>query len=243
MPKSSLALIGAVLIILLVGVAMATQRSQRRLLEMNAALQHQLSASKLASENRLLSNSLAQTRLVESSIQELVKLRSEVNRLRQEKDEFIETNQAQLVETTAEQLRELAAIREYIGGLGEEVFSLREAVQEFYAGALPPAAATAGREQPTPTERTRANEDGPMAIRIIETHGDAFAENLKQSASAAEGETFQEVFGRYLRAHGVDLGNVAGLVYDERTGRVIVRATPPAIEAIERLAVGLQQTE
>ena len=66
---------------------------------------------------------------------------------------------------------------------------------------------------------------------------------LVHATAAQDSETFQEVFGRFLRNNGVDLSNVAGLVFDERTGRVIVRRPAPTLDTIEQLTVALDRAQ
>ena len=78
---------------------------------------------------------------------------------------------------------------------------------------------------------------------MIDTQGDAFAEKLKRSVAAQENETFQEVFSRFLQVNGIDVSNVAGFGYNERTGKVIVRAPQATLDQIEKLTVALDRAQ
>jgi DNA repair exonuclease SbcCD ATPase subunit len=238
--KTKVGMIGAVALVSIAGLA--TIQHQLRLREENESLRQELAqVSRLSADSKRLSNLVAQAKVAQASandqFQELLRLRREVSRLSQEREESNRVNQAKMVQSVSDQLRELSALRSQVSGLSEEISGLREAIQELYASS-----STSSSEERS-TESTRSGEDRAMSVRIINTRGETFAEKLKRSAAAQEGETFQEVFGRFLQGRGIDLNNVAGLAFEERTGRVMVRATQATLDLIEKLTVALDGTQ
>jgi hypothetical protein len=232
-------ILSAIVMLAVIGLVTIERRSQVRLRAEVASLHQELyQLSRVSAENLRLSNVVAQARIAQAGAneqyQELLRLRSEVSRLRQEDQESNRVSQVQLYQNVSDQMRELAALRNDVRELGDEISSLREAIQEIYTDDSAPVSTERSTAQ-----TSRSREEQAVPIRMINTRGPLFAEKLKRSAAAEDGETFQEVFGRYLQGNGVDLSNVVGLVYDDRTGRVIVRAPQATLDVIEKLTVAL----
>ncbi len=236
----------AVLIIAGIAIAATLQhQSEVELREENGALRKQVvQLPKLTAENQRLSNVVAQARAAvvgaDERFQELLKLRAEVTRLTQE-NQSNRLAQAKLAQNSNDQsVHELTSLRTEITGLRQDISRLREDIRAVPATAS--SASPAPAEQPTATQTPPVTtETQPLAIRTIETHGETFAEKLKRSVSAQQEETFAEVFGRFLQVNGVDLSTIAGLGYDERTGRVFVRAPQTTLDQIEKLTLALDR--
>jgi type II secretory pathway component GspD/PulD (secretin) len=219
----------------IVGIAaLALFESHLRVREENAALRRQLAElPRLSANGQRLSNLLVQAKTAQGTAndeyQELVRLRGQLSQL---SDQSNLVNQAR-AQGMSNQVSELSALRSEVSGLSEEISELREAIEDLYASG----SGSASGERSA--DANRATESGPASVRMISTRGETFAEKLKRSVSAQEGETFPEVFGRFLRINGVELSQVAGLAFDERTGRVIVRAPQSVLDQIERLVATL----
>jgi hypothetical protein len=235
MSRTQFGILSAIGILCIVAVLALIRQSKD-----SQILEQQLALTQLSAENQRLSNMVVQAKLVQantrSQLEEVLKLRSDVNRLQQDKDATNRLLQAQFEEHVTNEIRELAALRTEVSGLEDEMGNLRDGLLEAYTNS--PANTADDRSNQASNNST---EDRTLTIRMIETHGDAFAEKLKSAAHAADTETFPEVFGRYLRANGVDLNNVAALAYDERTGRVIVRAPRGTADVIERVTMALDR--
>jgi hypothetical protein len=232
--------IGLVLVGASIGVpALILSNSNARLRAENEALQQQaLRVPLLAADNERLSNSLVQARIAleqtKDQVQEILRLRAELNRVRQQTDQS--SSIAQM--SASDQGRELTRLRAEVKRLKEEnqqIDTMREEIRQLQAAASNPPAEERSTGQPDEVE------DVPMSLRIIRTQGDAFAEKLKRSVAARDDESFQEVFSRFLQVNGVQTNGVGAAVFDERTGRVIVRGTPAALEQIEKLTSGLDR--
>lgn len=192
----------------------------------------------LTSENLRLSNLLAQARLAQSTendqLQELFRLRAEVRKLKAQTtsplaEDGLAGNQLAQIAQLQVDVEQLSNQDAKIEELREEIRLLRETA----AGLL--------LDDPLEQEMADAEDDDPLSIRTIRTEGDRFAERLKESVAAVDDETFQEVFGRFLQQNGVQTNSVAAAVYDERTGRVIVRASESTLDQIETLTRALDQ--
>jgi chromosome segregation ATPase len=237
----------AVIAVAVLGVVL--HQGQNQLREENQALHSELTQmGRLAADNQHLSTLLAQAKTVQSSaneqFQELVKLRSEVVRLTKENNELTSTNESKTTQAVLDQLRELTGIHTDIGHLAEDIESLRDELLQVQAAGVTtsPTPTATDQSQTTATPNASASPQAPVAIRMIETHADTFADKLKRSVSAQDSETFPEVFGRFLQVNGVDTSSVVGAYYDERTGRLIVRAPQNTLDAIEKVTLGLDQS-
>ena len=220
--------------------AVLQRQSQKALLAENEALRQQAEqALRLSMENRRLSNSLAESKRlgveVKGQLQELIKLRAEMKRL-------------QLLNSGSNVIGRLST-NESSGdmvGLRAEIGQLRQHNQELEVllAQLRQLQADVASAEPAETPATNSPpqlEEQPLTVRLIRTQGDAFAEKLKRSVSAKEDETFEEVFARFLQINGVPTSSVAAAAYDPRTGRVILRATPAALDQIESLTTALDR--
>lgn len=208
----------------------------------NSALRHQ--AQQLVNvsvDNQRLSNSIAQLRLAQadarSQFQELVRLRAEVKRLQGEQPSSADQARVE------EQQRELARLQTEVLRLSQQsdqLDELREEIRQLQEAAL------ARQAEPAAAPQTQPNEppqDQTVAIRMIRTQGEAFAEKLKQSVGAGDDESFQAVFSRFLQVNGVATNSIAAAVYDSRTGRVIVRAPQATLDQVERLTSALDRSQ
>jgi hypothetical protein len=151
-----------------------------------------------------------------------------------------------MLESLSDQAKELSSVRTEVGALAEAVGLLHDDIQDLEASAATPAtdqrsaaAATTAAPAPTPA----APQDTTVAIRMIPTHADTFADKLKHATAAQDGETFPDVFGRYLQLNGVNTSSLTGLYFDERTGRVIVRGGRGVLDQIEQLTTALDQAQ
>lgn len=244
MSKYSLGIFCSVIAIGL-AVAMGFQhRENTRLHRENEGLRQDLGqVARLEMDNRRLSNTLTQATAAQANakqqFQELLRLRSEINRLEQDKQDSNRVDQAALLEGMNEQLRELAALRTDLSGLRDEIGDLREDIRQ-----MPEPAAGAAQTEERPAEQgNRTRDQRQLTIRMIDTHLDSFPDKLKRSVAAQDSESFQEVFSRFLQANGVDVTTVAGLAFDERTGRIIVRAPQGTLDVIERLTTNLDRSQ
>jgi chromosome segregation ATPase len=200
--------------------------------------------TRLAAENQRLSNIVAVARVTQSEannqFQELFRLRNEVSRLRQETQDSNLTNQVVLAQAT-DQLRQLRALQGEASRLRQatqEVENLREQIRELQA-----AAANAAQTDTGAVAQAEQTQDRELQIRMIRTQGEAFAEKLKRATAAQDNESFQEVFDRFLRMNGVDPSQLSRAFYDERTGRVIIRADQATLDRVERITVALDQAQ
>jgi hypothetical protein len=218
--------------------AIIHHQSQTRLRQENKTLRQQADqVVLLRAENQSLSNSVTQLRVAQVSannqFQELIKLRAELNRLKQE------NQQSNLVaQASKDQPSELARLREEVNRLKKENLEIEKLTAEIRQ--LRSAAASPPTEE-KPTSQPAEGEEQALALRVIRTQGNTFAEKLKQSVSAQDEETFQDVFGRFLQVNGVQTNTIAAAVYDERTGRIIVRAPPSTLDQVEKLTSALDQ--
>jgi hypothetical protein len=249
----------AAVAVLVLAIAVATQfRSESQLREESGALRQQLQQlSRVSADNHRLSNLVEQAKATQESaneqMQELLRLRAEVARLTQARQESNFVQQARLTQTAADQLRQMTALRDQMGQLSQDINKLRDDLHQSAAGAATTAApapaesAPAARIAPAQATSTRravaADDQQPLSIRMISTQSETFADKLKRSANAQEGETFPEVFGRFLQMNGVATDRIAGLVFDDRTGRVIVRAPAAILDVIERLTLQLDSAQ
>jgi len=236
--SNRLGVLGVIVILVVIGLGIMERQSQSRMREQVESLHQELShLSRVSADNQRLSNIVVQAKAAQANaneqFQELLRLRAELSRVRQEDQESNRVAQVKLLQGISDQLRELTSLRDEVKALGEEVSSLREAIQDSYADDSTPAAVE------RPTGQTRASEEPVLPIRMINTRGPLFADKLKRVAAAQDNESFQEVFGRCLQSNGVDLSNVVGLVYDDRSGRVIARAPQATLDQIEKLIVAL----
>lgn len=184
-------------------------------------------------DNTRLSNLLAQVRHAQAGanerLQELITLRAEVNRLRRQ--------DAPPAPEAENPQREIARLKTEINRLNQEneqLLALRDELQQFRAAAEAAAAAEEAQEVP-------ATEQVALSLRVIRTQGDSFAEKLRNSTAARDGEPFQDVFGRFLEMNGIQRSTVSA-VYDERTGSIVVRAPQNTVDQIERLTSALDQS-
>lgn len=191
-------------------------------------------------DNQRLSNSVAQLRLAQADarghFQELVRLRAEVKRLQNDQSNAVtqaraDEQKAELARLQAEVLR-LSQQSDQLEELREEIRQLQEAA---LARQTEPAVAEAQPSEPAP--------DQPVALRLIRTEGDAFADKLKRTVGAGDDESFQAVFGRFLQVNGVQTNTIAAAAYDPRTGRVIVRAPQATLDQIERVTSALDRSQ
>jgi hypothetical protein len=244
MSIAKLSIVGAVALTGILLPATLEHRSQVQLREENKALREQLRRlSRVAADNERLSNVVAQAKIAQDhanrQFEELLRLRKEVGRWGQ-RDQPDSASMVSLAQhPDQEQATELQRLQEEVRRLqqeNQELEALREEVRQLRA-----AASSAPAEEASAAQ-TEATEDRPLSIRLIRTQGASFAEKLKRSVGAQESETFQEVFARFLQANGIQPGAVAAAAYDERTGRVIVRATPAVLEQIDRLTTALDQS-
>ena len=242
MSKLSLVILGAIVIAAIAIPAAIQHQFQARLSRENGLLEQRVAQmNRLSADNQRLSNLVAQAKAALASsddqFQELLKLRAEVTRLTQANQELNRANQAKVAQSATDQLRELSALRKDVGGLSQVIGNLRDEMREFHAAAAIPPVAEKPAAQPATAD------EQPSPIRMIDTHGATFADKLKKSVGAQDGETFQEVFGRYLQINGVDTSSVAGLYFDERTGRVIARGPALTLDQIEKVTVALDRAQ
>jgi len=230
--------------IALVGLVLVGLQHYSQLRE-NKQLQQEVGQlARVTAENQRLSNIVAAARITQaeanSQFQELLRLRNEVNRLRQENQASSLTNQVALAQAT-DQLRQLRALEAEairFRQATQEMESLRDELQQ-----LRTAAVAAAQTETTAVAQAEESQDRALSVRMIRTQGDAFAEKLKRTVGAPEGQSFQEVFGRFLRMNGVEPSQLSRVFYDERTGRVIVRADQATLDQIEKLTVALDQSQ
>jgi hypothetical protein len=256
MSKGILGIVAGLALLALAVIMAAQHRSEAQWREERAALRQQVEQMTLVSaENERLSNLVAQAKEAQVTAneqsQELLKLRAEVIRRSEARQDPNSLSEAKLNSNLADQLRQIPALRSEIGQLTQDINKLRDQLRQ--AAAASTAAAAPAAAEPVPVQesaRTRLansprsaadDEQQTLSIRMIPTQSATFAEKLKRSVNAQEGESFQEVFGRFLQVNGIELDRIAGLVFDERTGRVIVRAPPSLLDAIERLTLSLDQ--
>jgi chromosome segregation ATPase len=238
--------LGIVSVIAIAGIAilaMIQHQFQVRLREENESLRQQLAPlPRLAADNQRLSNLVEQAKVAQASVneqyQELLRLRREVSRLTQEKEDSNRVNQAKMTQSVTDQLHELSGLRSDVSVLSQGISKLREEIRQLHAVAT----TSPAPEEEKPIAQARSAEDPSMSIRIIDTHTDTFAEKLKRSVAAQDGETFEEVFGRFLQANGIETRTIVGLAFDQRNGRVIVRAPAAALDQIEKLTLALDRS-
>jgi hypothetical protein len=236
MSKRTLAILALLIVTGLAVPAIVQHRTAARIIQQNHVLREQaLAAARLSAENQHLTNLVAQFRVAQNlandQFQELVRLRSEVTRLQQPPSNSIAEQTALL------QAQELSLLREELTQLRQEyqeLSSLREDLQQLRASPSSSTQELAGNQQDE-------GEDRGVSLRIIRTQGPTFADKLKRSVSAQDDESFQQVFGRFLQVNGVPTNTVAAAAYDDRTGRVIVRAPQETLDQIERLTSGLDR--
>lgn len=243
MSKTSLGIISVLLVMGIAVFAAFQHQSHVQLREENESLREQVTRlGRVAEDNQRLSNTVAQARAAQVNVgeqfQEILKLRGEVARLTSERQTSNQVEQSQMALGMSNQLQDLEMLLSEMSNLRAEISDLRDELRQSPpTAAVQPQTAERPTQQPTSPPTTR-----PLFVRMIDTHLDTFPDKLKRSVAAQDGESFQEVFGRYLQSNGVDLTSVAGLAYDERTGRVIARAPQPILEAIERLTEALDRT-
>ncbi len=241
--KTNLLLFGAVLVLALVW-GIAQRRTEQELQHENSALREQVAQSaRVEAENQRLSNTVVQARgaqkLANERLEELVKLRGEVNRLVQANQDSNLVAQAKMADSLREQAQQLAALRSEIGSLFDQIGNLREELADFGASAAAePAPASEVTSRAASVAPQQTPQDRTLSLRMINTHA-GFAEKLKRSVAAKDDESFQDVFGRFLQSNGIDTEQIIGLVYDDRTGRVIVRGPNSLLDVIERATVSL----
>ncbi len=219
--------------------AIMQRQAQLALRAENDTLRQQAQqALRLSVENRRLSNSLADTRRVgaelKEQLQEVFKLRAEVKRLQQQN----RTTNALVQTATNNTPSELATLIAEVTRLRQETQDLqqwRDQLQQLQSEAAASPASDTATNQPAPAL------DQQLAIRLIRTQGPSFAEKLKQSVGAKEDDTFEDVFARFLQVNGIAPSTVSAAAYDERTGRVIIRAAPSTLDQIERLTAALDR--
>jgi predicted metal-dependent hydrolase len=256
MPISKFGIFGVLAVAAIAILAVVQHHSEMELLDKNQLLQKQVAKlNRISTENERLSNLVAQAKAAQAGaneqFQELVKLRAEMAHLSNEKQDSTRSNQEKAIQAATDQARELGALRTDVKGLTDVIGKLRNEIRDLHAlasapapeGAGAPAASSASDAAPANTGPSVAGENAPVAIRMIDTHADTFPDKLKRSVSAQDGESFQEVFGRFLQVNGVDVTGIVGLVYDERTGRVIIRAPQPTLDAVERVTLALDRTQ
>ena len=229
-----IALVGACIAI----PAIIQHQSQTRLRQENNALRQKADqVVRLSAENQSLSNSVTQLRVAQVSannqFQELIKVRAELNRLKQE------NQQSNLVaQATPDQLGELAKLRDEVNRLKKENVEIEKLNAEIRQ--LRSVASSPPTEEKPPSQPAEGEEQA-LALRVIRTQGAPFAEKLKQSVSAQDEETFQDVFGRFLQVNGVPTNTIVAAVYDERTGRIVVHAPQSTLDQVEKLTSALDQ--
>jgi hypothetical protein len=250
--------LGILIVLALAGVAGLTvfeHRSEAQLQAENEALRSQIERmSKVSAENQRLSNLVAQAKVAQTAandqFQELLKLRTDFGRLSQEKQDSNRVAQVKLAQNAADQVHELGGLREEVSSLTKEITKLRDEIRQL-GSAAPAAVGTPVEERASDSATAAAGQNNatasapqqPVSIRMIDTHGESFADKLKRSVGAQDGDTFQEVFAKFLQSNGVDISPIVGLVYDDRTGRVIVRAPQPTLEQVERLTTALDRAQ
>jgi len=236
MSKRAIAILIAAVVFALAAPALMLSRSQARLRRENTQLrQDAVQLPRVTADNQRLSNVLTQMRAAQVDarlqFQELVRLRAEVNRL--------ETQQSNRLEQAyISQSRDLAALRDELLRLNqqnEELDALRQEVSQLRA--------TAATASPDPTTESEATpvEEPSLSLVTIRTQGEPFAEKLKRAVGAADEESFRDVFGRFLQDNGVATNTIAAAAYDQRTGRIIVRASAPTVQQIERVTRALDE--
>jgi predicted nucleic acid-binding Zn-ribbon protein len=246
--------LGIFLLIVLAGIAMAValqHHAQVGLREENESLRQEVSQlPRLTSDNRRLSNLVTQAKGAQTSaneqFQELLKLRAEVIRLDREKQDSNRLDQAKLSQAATDQVRELAELKTDVRSLTDEIGLLRDEIAQLHdlASTVPGTTTTATTPDERPATQTANNavEQRNMALRVIDTHPEAFAEKLKRSVGAQDNESFQEVYARFLQSKGVDTSTLVGAVFDERTGRIFVRGPQPTLDLVERVTTALDRS-
>ncbi len=241
MSKANLSIFAALVGTGLCLVVLFQTRSQTALRRENSALRAQSQQFvRVAAENERLSNALAHVRVAQSGennqLQELIRLRAELNRLRPNGKSDKAGSASSAAEGPTLELTQLRAEVKRLTEENLELEKLRDELQE-----LRTATANTATEEAAKAEATE-EESGPVTLRILRTQGAGFAEKLKQSVGARDDESFMEVFGRFLQSNGIQTNAVAGAVYDERTGRVIVRGSESVLDQIERLTRSLDSS-
>jgi hypothetical protein len=190
-------------------------------------------------DNQRLSNSIAQLRLAQADargqFQELIRVRAEVKRLQSAQSNSV----AQV--RSEEQQRELARLQAEVLRLSQQsdqLDELREEIRQMQEAAL----ARQPEQAVADAQPNESQQDQAMAMRMIRTQGETFADKLKRSVGAGDDEPFQAVFGRFLQVNGIQTNSIAASAYDSRTGRVIVRAPQSTLDQIERLTSALDRS-
>jgi type II secretory pathway component GspD/PulD (secretin) len=220
--------------------AFIEHRAQRALLAENEALRHQAEQGlRLSVENRRLSDSLADSKRlsaeVKSQLQELLKLRAEVKGFPPPRGK---SNLVAQVRTN-DPAGELASLRAEVARLrqeNQELTAARDQMRQLQA-----AEGAAAQSTDAATNQPAQPEEQQLSLRLIRTQGASFAEKLKRSVGARDDETFEDVFARFLQVNGIPASSVAAAAYDERTGRVILRGAPAALDQIETLTTALDR--
>jgi hypothetical protein len=223
--------------------AFLQRRAQMALRAENEALRHQAEqALRLSVENLRLSNSLAESKRVAEELkdqsQELLKVRAELQRFRQQQ---APASNVIVRAATNGVGNDVASLRAEVGQLRQEIQELallREQVRQLQAETV-----SADTNETVVTNTVAQAEEQPLSIRLIRTQGDAFAEKLKRSVGAKDDESFEEVFARFLQMNGIPTSTVAAAAYDARTGRVILRASPATLDQIESLTTALDRSQ
>jgi hypothetical protein len=239
MSRIKLGIVGFLILAWIAVPVIIQVRSQARLRQDHQLLRQQAGRLvRVSSDNERLSNVVAQFRVAQATandqFQELVRLRAEVQRLKQEP---LQSNSV-AQEVIRVQAQELARLRQELNRLkqdSEELASLQEELAQFGV------ALSTNAPEEGPISQPAETEEQPVSLRIIRTQGASFAEKLKLSVAAQENESFQDVFGRFLQVNGVQTNTLAASAYDERTGRVIVRAPQATLDQVEQLTSALDQ--
>ena len=213
---------------------------QVHLREENEALRQKAEEMpRLSGENRRLSNVVVQASiakaLADERLQEFLTAQAELKQLRQENQKLTRAHQALIDQGASEQLRELASLRSEISGLGEELSQLRDDIQQVVTES------PSSNAEPVAADSVVPVQDQPIAIRIVRVQGDTFPEKLRRTVAAGEEVSIQDALAQFLETGGVNLRDVAGLVFDARRGRLVVRASETTLDLIEKLTTGLDR--
>ncbi len=258
MSKSVPAVLGGLVVFVLAVVVFSQHRSEAQLRAESEALRQQLQQlARVSAENQRLSNLVAEARVAQGTaneqLQELLKLRAEVARSTQAPPPSNSVQDLKLPPNVAEPLRQITALRGDMSQLSDLINKLREELRQGVAPA--PVASAPAAAEPAPAAdnstaslsgnrlNSASSEQQPLSIRIIPTQSETFAEKLKRTVNAQENESFQDVFSRFLQLNGIETDRIAGMVFDDRTGRVIVRGPAPLLDAIERITLALDRAQ
>ena len=126
---------------------------------------------------------------------------------------------------------ELTRLRSEVGRLRQTERELVALAQENQ-GVRPPAE--------TPVTSNSISIDTPqLSMRIYSTDPNRFLENLNHQVQAKENETVADKLRRFFQQNGVTIERPAAVVFDERTGQVLVHDTTTSLDAVGNLMTSL----